>query len=472
MRWSVWLGGALAVLVLVTGTAVWLTRARPAVIVDELAARSTGDLVRYGKRRLEHHGKLETLFLPVLDWLQRQVERPVDLTTIPALGKGQTAAAGLAGVGTDGRSVQTESELRDAMDNATAGQTIVIAPGSYTLGQWLRTGHPGTAAQPITLGPAVAGSVTLRVADTMGVRVTQPYWVFEGLRWRGVCAAHDDCEHALQVVGAARGVLIRNNHMEDFNAHIKVNGEGGIWPDDGRIEHNTLVNSVPRRTTRSVTPIDIVAASGWRVSDNLIANFVKADGNGVSFGAYMKGAGTDGRFERNLVVCTPRDISQPGVRVGLSAGGGGTDPAVCRDRQCIYEHRGAVFVDNIIAHCNDAGIDVNHGTQTLVLHNTLINTAGVLVRGDPSSADVRHNLFDGGVRRRPESQVDARNNVAGDSRRWFADADRLDLAWREQPAAPEEPSSEDATMAAVDFCGQPRPAGSPPGALVSAAGCR
>ena len=40
--------------------------------------------------------------------------------------------------------------------------------------------------------------------------------------------------------------------MEDFNAHIKVNGEGGQWPDNGLVQYNTLTNSHPRTTVKTV----------------------------------------------------------------------------------------------------------------------------------------------------------------------------------------------------------------------------
>ena len=149
----------------------------------------------------------------------------------------------------------------------------------------------------------------------------------------------------------------------------------------------------------------------------------------------MKGGGSGGVFERNLVVCTPRDISQPGVRVGLSFGGGGTGPAYCRDQRCVSEFTGGVAQDNIIAHCNDSGLDVNTAVQTMLRHNTLINTAGIQLRGEPSSAEVSSNLLDGAVRARPGSALDARDNLLADTREWFRDADRLDLAWRRHPPA-------------------------------------
>ena len=86
--------------------------------------------------------------------------------------------------------------------------------------------------------PAQRGTVLLQVSATMGIRMTQPHWVIEGLDFQGVCTSHDDCEHALQIVGAARDVVVRDNRMRDFNAHLKVNGEGGKFPGQrpGRVQ--------------------------------------------------------------------------------------------------------------------------------------------------------------------------------------------------------------------------------------------
>jgi hypothetical protein len=253
--------------------------------------------------------------------------------------------------------------------------------------------------------------------------------------------------------------VIRDNRLEDFNAAIKVNGENGRFPDDGRLQHNELVNRAPRLTERPVSPVDIVAASGWIVSDNRVAHFVKNGSNRVSYGIFMKGGGQGGRIERNLVVCTPTDISQPGQRVGISLGGGTTGESACRTRPCLVEHAGGVVANNIVAHCNDAGLDVNRSTGAELRHNTLINTAGILLRDDPSSARVRANLFDGRLRVRPPATAEAAHNLDGDSRAWWADPDALDLAWRAKPEP--VPTADEAT----DFCGRPRGPVSLPGAL-------
>jgi parallel beta-helix repeat protein len=261
------------------------------------------------------------------------------------------------------------------------------------------------------------------------------------------------------VVGGALGTVIRHNRLQDFNAAIKVNGENGRFPDNGRLLHNHIANQAPRLTDRPVTPVDIVAASGWVVSDNVVAHFAKDGGNRISYGIFMKGGGRQGRIERNLVVCTPANPSQPGVRVGISLGGGGSGAAVCREQPCLVEHHGGVVANNVVAHCNDAGIDVNRSTGSEIRHNTLINTAGIQLRDDPSSARVRANLFDGRLRVRSPAVAEAADNLDGDTRRWWADADRLDLAWKQRP--------EPVTTAdeSTDFCGRARGPLSLPGAL-------
>ena len=84
----------------------------------------------------------------------------------------------------------------------------------------------------------------------------------------GICEDHSGCEHAFHIVGGADHVILRNNLLMDFNAHIKVNPEGKD-PDYGLLEYNTITETRPRSTGNPVTPIDMVAASGWRIAANL-----------------------------------------------------------------------------------------------------------------------------------------------------------------------------------------------------------
>ncbi|HEY8709506.1 MAG TPA: right-handed parallel beta-helix repeat-containing protein [Burkholderiaceae bacterium] len=451
----------------------------------QLHERTPGELIRYAERKLEGHDRLQALALPILRRVQRRIERPVPAGELPTFGKGQQATAlwpvtyDHGGVPLPAQPlrqrwvspapdlrVHSETEFAAAMATVLSGQTIEVAPGDYLIDRALQTGHAGTLQAPIVVRAAQAGTVMLRVATVQAFVVNQPYWVFENLTLRGVCTHDGDCEHAFHVVGRARATVLRNNRVGDFNAHIKVNGEDGHWPDDGLIQFNTLTDTHPRRTARPVTPIDLVAASGWQIADNRVTGFIKAGGDRVSYGLYMKGGGHGGRIERNLVVCTTRDISQPGVRVGMSFGGGGTVAENCRDARCAAEHTGGVMANNVVAHWNDFGIDVFRSADTTVAHNTLVNTAGIDVRRVPASATLFANVLDGRIRARDGGLASEQANVVAALPSVMAAPDRLALRWL---SAPDPVAANPAVT--DDLCGDRRGPQPWPGALAVRSAC-
>ena len=356
--------------------------------------------------------------------------------------------------------VTSTDDLVAAIASARTGDTITLAPGRYRFaGAALATLQAGTSGAPITVRGGAPGAATLEFDQLIGFQVNAPYWVFEDLTIRGVCANHDDCEHAFHVVGNAHHVIIRNNTISDFNAQIKINGEDGHFPDSGSIIGNTLTQTAARRTAAPVTPIDLVAASHWTIEGNLITDFVKADGNATSYGAFAKGGGADVKFLRNVVLCEHRLRAAPGRRIGLSLGGGGSIPAGCRDRRCVVEHEGGLIAGNLIAACSDEGIYVNRSPRSRVIHNTLLDTAGIDVRFPESSAEVSANLVDGPLRVRDDAILDASENATSSLwqlyvgwhrvRDLFADASSLDLRF----VAP--PPRTGPGLAPGDLCGQP-----------------
>ncbi len=396
--------------------------------------RTQGEFVRYAVRRLEGHPNLESLLLPPLLWLQARAERTVPAGPLPTLGKGQQAQS-LQPL--TGQAAQAEiraasaAEIVTALSSAKAGQTILIKPGTYRITNKVNTGFAGSREQPITVRASAPGQVTIEFDTVEGFAVSQAFWIFENLTIRGVCKEHSDCEHAFHVFGNANHTVIRNNLIKDFNAHIKVNGLDGDWPDDGLVQFNTLTNSKLRETHLPVTLVDIVGANHWTLADNLVSNFIKGEGDHISYGMFMKGAGRGGRIERNLIVCTPQDISQPGSRVGLSFGGGGTGKPYCRDQRCDAEYTAGLAANNIVAHCNDFGIDVNQSSAILIAHNTLINTAGIDVRRGPASAQAYGNLLDGRIRQRDGAQLKSEMNELASMPAIYDHADALQLGCRQ-----------------------------------------
>jgi hypothetical protein len=475
VRW--WVAAVMLAAVMAISLSAYLVRGER---WGALSERTPMELVRYTERRLIGHPKLQRLFGPLLESIRRGEEREPP-PNLPNLGKGQQLqAAAFAGYDNAGRPkassggatapphVTGTRMLRNVQDLAVAiadagpGQVLELEPGSYALNQTLTTGRAGLPGQPITLRVAKPGTVEFVVTAMQGLVVNQPYWVFENLDWRGACAKHDDCEHAYHVVGRARGTVILNNRIRDFNAHLKINGESGAWPDDGLLQFTTLSNTAPRRTSLPVSLVDSVGASGWQFVDNLVERIAKDGGNRISYGFCVKGAGQRVRVERNVVVCSPERVSQAGLRVGISLGCGATGKEFCRDGRCEVELLDGVVANNLVAHCNDFGIDLHRARNALVAHNTLINTAGIDARQATTRARAVGNLLDGRLRARDGAELDDQDNLLADPLDALLTAPHaLDLHWHE---------SSDRTRASPeterDFCGRRRPPISPPGATV------
>ena len=375
------------------------------------SSKRGNDYARYLLKRLEGHPKLETVFQPLLQGWQSWLEPEVDLSQHPDHGRGaraesarsvrQQALAGRGKIDEDLgrrlRSVDSPAALELALQEARPGDVIELADGRYPITRSLWTRTAGTAEQPITLRAArPRGAVLVSETATL-FEITEPHWQFEDLDIEGHCKP-PGCEHALHVTGKASHFRAENNVISDFDSHVKVNGSKGLFPDHGRLTRNTLLNKGERVSARPANPVDIVAASHWVIDENIVRHFVHPDDRASSYGIFMKGGGSGGRIERNLVICAVQGVSSRGTRLGISFGGGLTGPSYCRDQLCRTEHENGLARANIVANCNDAGLDVNHSTSITLEGNVLVNTAGINVRGTSPAARLIGNLGDGSVR--------------------------------------------------------------------------
>lgn len=393
---------------------------------------------------------------------------------LPPLVVGAQPQAAASAGGTE-RVVADVDEARLALRSAAPGDIITFLPGTYVVKGTLFASRPGSEAAPIVVRAARPGTVEVAFNASEGFRVSAPYWRFENLAIRGACRHDDNCQHAFHVVGKAHHFVARNNTLSDFNAHFKINGEKGAFPDFGLIESNTLANASARRTARPVTPIDLVGASDWTVRANIIRDFVKAGGNRISYGAFAKGGAQRTVFERNVVLCEEALLGEPGQRIGLSFGGGGTGKRYCRDRQCITEHDEGSMRANLIAGCSDVGIYLNSAAGTRIVDNTILDTAGVQVRFATSSAALDGNLVDGPIRSDAGGVLRPGDNLATPiwqlylgrhpQRDLFEDVALRDLRWR--GAAPRRMAGE----AGADLCGRQRATEPAYGAFEDIAAC-
>ncbi len=315
--------------------------------------------------------------------------------------------------------VATADELLAAIGAAAPGDEIVLADGSYALTGATCSAN-GTVDAPIVVRSATPLGAAIALDSLEGFKVSGAHWHFEGLDIQGVCAADPDCEHAFHVVGGAEGFVLRGSRVRDFNAQLKVNAQqdgGGTWliPHRGLVEGNELRDTSPRETDAPVTKLNIDTGDDWVVRANVIADFHKNGGNGVSYGAFMKSGGSRGLFERNLVVCSDQ-VQTGGTRIGLSFGGGGTAPQFCAPAfdagvPCDPEHTDGMLRNNIIASCSDVGVYLNLAANTRLLHNTMVATSGADFRFGSTTGEADGNVLSGVIRGRDGGSFVGGTNV-------------------------------------------------------------
>ena len=363
--------------------------------------------------------------------------------------------------------VSNTTELLDAIASASPGDEIILADGTYAIGQNVNCNAAGTAAEPIIVRAENPLGATVEFDAVEGFKVDAPHWQFVDLDIQGVCADDSTCEHAFHVVGAADFFVMSGLRVRDFNAQLKVNAAdvGGTptMPDDGLIERCDLGDTDGRQTGNPVTKLNIDGGDRWIVRDNYIHDFHKDGGNTISYGAFMKSGGNDGVFERNLVICDA-GASVGGARIGLSFGGGGTAnqfcaPAFDPNVECDPEHTGGTMRNNIIVGCSDVGIYLNRSTSTAIEYNTLVATTGIDFRFLSTNGDATGNVVSDAIRDRDGAMHTEGINLVDVTQAQFD-------SWYTDPLSGDLSLVGDAPAALVgmgpalvsdDYCGRARP---------------
>lgn len=311
--------------------------------------------------------------------------------------------------------VKESKEMISAIKNAEPGDMIKLAPGVYTINAYnIEIIKPGNVLMPICIKAESLGQVVIEMNSHEGFFMAAPYWIFENIEFKGINPSHDEGEHAFHITGKAKGFVLRNCRIHEFNAMIKANGVKdnsgkAFFPDDALIENNSFYNSMIRKTSNPVTFIDVVGANRWIIRGNFIADFSKGEGDTISYAAFVKGNASGTIFESNLVIGEYRHTG--GIRVGLSLGGGGTGKQFFRDGITETEHKNGIIRNNVIMYCKDAGIYLNKSTDTKILHNLLYKTMGIDVRYPQSSAQIENNILTSRVSNRDGGTSLLNNNI-------------------------------------------------------------
>lgn len=373
--------------------------------------------------------------------------------------------------------VSSVSELENAVNNASPGETILVADGLYALdGAYLRIDTPG-----VTLRSASGnrGAVVLDGNYTTAeiIQIVASNVTIADLTLR---EAYD---HPIHVTSTATGdtlnARIYNVHIIDPGQQaIKINPvPGGYYTDFGLIACSHLeLTDAGRPFIRDncyTGGVDAHQSRGWVIRDNLIEGFWCE--SGLSEHAVHLWTGSrDTVVERNLL----RDNAR-GVGFGLVTGGSGRtypdDP--CPAAGGYVDHYGGTIRNNfIVAHDGglfasefgfDCGICLWNACDARAVHNTVFtfNTdatfSAIEWRFPNTQAAVMNNLANAPLRERDGAGAAQAGNRTDAQAGWFQGAitGNLHLAPGTTAAIDQATSLTDVTD---DYDGELRPAGPAP----------
>lgn len=307
-------------------------------------------------------------------------------------------------------------EFNSIINTAEPGTEIIIQKGIYQIkGRRLDIKASGAPGKPIIFKAEKAGDVIFEMSSQEGFFISKPFIQFENLIFKGTKGDDSWIEHAIHLVGDASNITFKNNEFINFNSHIKSNGitkkdSSKHFPSHIKIINNNFYNEWKRNTTSPVTPIDVVGGTHWLIQNNFIADFGKSgqQGNGTTYGAYLKGGSSNGILDSNIIACSWKipHTNFRDIRIGLSLGGGGTGNTFCKNDKCDFEHDKGIISNNVIINCdNDVGIYINKSSNTKIYNNILKNTLGIDIRFPESSATIYDNFIDGRVKSRDGGKI-------------------------------------------------------------------
>jgi len=285
--------------------------------------------------------------------------------------------------------VASATALRSACQAALPGDSILIAPGTYTwssgLSRILVKNRPGPVlVRGITGLPA---DVVVRGAGQDSLRIQMifnlddcPRWTFEAITtsatyYHGFKFDHGSTDCAL------RNVVMRD-HGESGVKGTSDPGSGR-YPDRLLVEHCDIGFTSPAGGTRSVVEgVDGIGVNDWVIRRNRFVNIQK--GGGPAYAAFTKGNASNTLVDGNVF---------EDCFIGASFGGGGTGAGYFRDFDTTYEHRGGIIRNNIVIRSSDAAVYVNKGRDCKVYNNTVFECAAAIqLRFTESTGWVRNNL--------------------------------------------------------------------------------
>jgi hypothetical protein len=272
--------------------------------------------------------------------------------------------------------------LNDAVNNAAAGTTILLADGTYnvhdlildTPGMTLRSAS-GNRESVILDGQYAGGSIiNIRASNITIADITiRRSWY-----------------HPVHVGGGGHYAKLYNLKIIDGKEQfVKVNPNGNQYNDFGEIACSYMELTDAGRQYLQANPTpgfscytggpDLHQTIGWMVRDNTIKGIYCTNGGLAEHAIHFWNTNRDSAVERNKIIDCAR-----GIGFGLGTGGGdriypdsplsgsGLDPS-------IVDHIGGVIRNNFIFSdipYYDTGIGLESAWNVTVAHNTIYGKQG------------------------------------------------------------------------------------------------
>lgn len=310
----------------------------------------------------------------------------------------------------------TPAAIKAAIAAAKPGDTVVMKPGDYDMGDRVNVNVSGEKGKPITI--RCAGEKGYAVWRTRGgnrcCSISGAHVVFIGIHFAGDAKGSDD-------------VVFLQPSADDLRfTDCKISGSGMFGVKTARTRETAVDDFIFEHCEMfdvASTGFDMVCGDRCVLRGNYIHDYGKAGGGGTHYGIFMKGGGKHGIIEGNVVDGGKRG----GVLVGISFGGGLTGaqwlPLV--DGKAAPEHEGGIARNNIVMNVSDDAYYSNNASECR-WHNNLSWNCRTFrrPRSYPPDPVLVNNLIQGPLR---DISPESKGNVTEIRKEWFTSPDDGDF---------------------------------------------
>ena len=286
--------------------------------------------------------------------------------------------------------VSDANGLYNAIVNASAGDRIRLADGTYTLPTKVPASADGTDTNRIFVEAVNPGNALIEFCPSSSAsagktlfEVSGDYWVFDGLE---VTGKQSGCSngglaktHAFLILGTADNVIIRNSNIYNWQMHISTKiGYEGVdpkWAENLQIYDNRIHNEYKVFGDGPFAGISVVGGSKAKVRGNLIYDMVPD-----KYGAQYPAINVDqnaryGVYESNIISCR-HNIGGSFEPKGIRAGQTRDNNAVCENGTDCTTY-GNLFRNNIVMNCGSGflaseGLGILNQANSVYGHNIFL----------------------------------------------------------------------------------------------------